>query len=244
MTQPSQPKSLEQEIEYFLFNEGCEGDIQNLSKSLADLFRQHSQPSGVWVKASEQNKPPFPGHRNTIHIKYNGRPDVLLDLHGAWYFVSRERGDDYADPVAKFQWEKIEYWDESKTASAEIERFEKVNANLKYVRDEYNKLNNRLAEDLRTANAQISEQQQEIGRLKEKLHQYIVRASEAESQLQQRSEPKEQSEAEPLKDKSGQVITCCECKKRPATYDYNGHFHFVCESCFDSLCREFEDEYK
>lgn len=36
---------------------------------------------------------------------------------------------------------------------------------------------------------------------------------------------------------------CLECKKRPATKDYNGHKHYVCEPCYESLEKQFEDEY-
>lgn len=37
---------------------------------------------------------------------------------------------------------------------------------------------------------------------------------------------------------------CVECKKRNAVRDYNGHKHYVCEPCYNSLDREFEDEYR
>lgn len=35
--------------------------------------------------------------------------------------------------------------------------------------------------------------------------------------------------------------TCLECKKKRATHDYNGHKHYVCEPCNDSLNREFDN---
>ena len=38
--------------------------------------------------------------------------------------------------------------------------------------------------------------------------------------------------------------TCVECKTRPATTDYNGHQHYVCKLCDDSLNREFDEEYR
>lgn len=38
--------------------------------------------------------------------------------------------------------------------------------------------------------------------------------------------------------------TCMECKRRPATIDYNGHGFYVCKPCDDSLNKEFDEEYK
>ena len=38
--------------------------------------------------------------------------------------------------------------------------------------------------------------------------------------------------------------TCLECKRSRATHDYNGHQHYVCEPCYDSLNREFDEEYR
>lgn len=38
--------------------------------------------------------------------------------------------------------------------------------------------------------------------------------------------------------------TCHECKKREAIKDYNGHGYYVCQPCYDSLTREFGEEYK
>ncbi len=37
---------------------------------------------------------------------------------------------------------------------------------------------------------------------------------------------------------------CKECKTRPAVIDYNGHQHFVCKLCDDSLNRAFDNEYQ
>ena len=36
---------------------------------------------------------------------------------------------------------------------------------------------------------------------------------------------------------------CLRCKRVPATVDYNGHKHYVCNSCNESLERHFENEY-
>jgi hypothetical protein len=37
---------------------------------------------------------------------------------------------------------------------------------------------------------------------------------------------------------------CKECKTAKAEHDYNGHQYYVCNTCFDRLSREFEDEYQ
>lgn len=36
---------------------------------------------------------------------------------------------------------------------------------------------------------------------------------------------------------------CKECNRHQAVKDYNGHQHWVCEKCYDSLSREFDREY-
>ena len=51
---------------------------------------------------------------------------------------------------------------------------------------------------------------------------------------------KEPQQPEPQPD----LGTCVECKTRPATTDYNGHQHYVCKLCDDSLNRLFDEEYK
>lgn len=39
--------------------------------------------------------------------------------------------------------------------------------------------------------------------------------------------------------------SCSRCSKQPVgLIDYNGHGHWVCESCFDRLNDEFDEEYK
>ena len=37
---------------------------------------------------------------------------------------------------------------------------------------------------------------------------------------------------------------CIRCKYKGARRDYNGHKHLVCESCYDHLCDEFDEEYR
>jgi hypothetical protein len=36
---------------------------------------------------------------------------------------------------------------------------------------------------------------------------------------------------------------CLVCERKPAVKDYNGHKYYVCEGCYESLEREFENEY-
>lgn len=51
--------------------------------------------------------------------------------------------------------------------------------------------------------------------------------------------PAEQKEVEPATD----LGICKNCNSSPAVTDYNGHGHYVCQPCDDSLNREFESEY-
>lgn len=37
---------------------------------------------------------------------------------------------------------------------------------------------------------------------------------------------------------------CLECSSRIATTDYNGHGHYVCKPCYESLSRHFDEEYR
>lgn len=37
---------------------------------------------------------------------------------------------------------------------------------------------------------------------------------------------------------------CKECKREKATKDYNGNKYYVCDPCYESLNREFDEEYR
>lgn len=37
---------------------------------------------------------------------------------------------------------------------------------------------------------------------------------------------------------------CKDCKTERATHDWNGHEHYLCDSCGESADRYFEDEYR
>lgn len=37
---------------------------------------------------------------------------------------------------------------------------------------------------------------------------------------------------------------CVECNKNDATIDYNDHLHLVCGPCYETLEKEFEEEYR
>lgn len=49
---------------------------------------------------------------------------------------------------------------------------------------------------------------------------------------------------EPMPDVDIGKGKCVRCKNAFARVDYNGHGHWVCESCDNALEREFEDEYR
>ncbi|MCE7997067.1 MAG: hypothetical protein HEP71_34225 [Roseivirga sp.] len=37
---------------------------------------------------------------------------------------------------------------------------------------------------------------------------------------------------------------CKDCSNKPATHDWNGSGHYLCESCGESADRDFDDEYR
>jgi hypothetical protein len=44
-------------------------------------------------------------------------------------------------------------------------------------------------------------------------------------------------------EKNGISGDCIECKQDPATNDYNGHGHYVCDHCYKRLNDYFDEEY-
>lgn len=87
------------------------------------------------------------------------------------------------------------------------------------------------------AKVQLSSAYQYRGKINEK-------AVKALAQYSTLTAPAEKIEGSISEGEDKGLGLCLECKKRNATKDYNGHKHYVCDPCYNSLSNYFEEEYK
>lgn len=72
----------------------------------------------------------------------------------------------------------------------------------------------------------------------------IKKAEDALAQYSTLTAPADKIEGSISKGEDKGLGLCMECKKRNATKDYNGHKHYVCDPCYNSLSNYFDEEYK
>lgn len=92
-----------------------EGEIKKAMLQLKGLYKGEGEKMAegwVWVKATHRPIP-VPGERQKVHIKYKGKPDLLVYWNGNWYWYDGDNQFPEDNIVHQSSWSAIEWLDES-----------------------------------------------------------------------------------------------------------------------------------